>query len=242
MNKKFIVILLTFLLLCFISLSACTDNLNPADNQDSDDSQDAIVYEVNEQQWKEAFELAAGLGNKTFTLTGESKETKGTYFIQIEDAALWGGYDKREENGKITISECYYSMESNKCYGYYKVGNTWIKKYESQSINTRALKSMLMIPNVSFKDKFGNFTYDSVRNQYETDSIDTIYEYGERDGLIASIGIISKCIVKFENGKLVYVEIRGSSDGEYVTLTMSYTDFGTTKVVLPTEYVEESSH
>lgn len=239
--KKHIIILLILVLALSLCLPACnneqeSDNQEPSNQQPTDQEpsdKGPSGNTVTEQQWKEAFDFAASLGNKTFTYIMEInvfssvEREKLTFLLQIDDIEKRiYGYESYETIYESIISEAYYSTESDKHFEYYKKDDIWIR-YENDiiffdigDIDDDRWK----LPSESFKNRYSSFTYNKDNNQYETDSIniEDIYD----------CGTVSNCIIKFDNGKLFFIKVQFID----CVITFTYSNYGTTSVTLPTEY------
>ena len=81
------------------------------------------------------------------------------------------------------------------------------------------------MPAVILKDKYSEFTYNSKENQYVANGI---VDEELFDNTI-------DCVVKFNDGKLEFVKVADASG----SLTFTFSNYGTTVVTLPTEYIEQ---
>lgn len=239
--KKCIVLLLILTLTLTFCLTACNDDQDPSqlpsDQEPAEQKpieQEPTGNTVSEQQWQDAVDYIFSVGNMTHFECFEFDFERTTYLFEIEDVSrLWGGYEQVEENGVVNKIESYYSNELDKYYTYARENDLeWSRWEESRTSFNKTVEDLKMrFEEVSLmlKDKYSEFTYNSEKKQYESTSIVTAWQFDD----------VTSYVVKFKDGKLESIEVEGKVEGARLGITFTYSNYGTTTITLPTEYVEQ---
>ena len=195
---------------------------------------------MTKEEWDSAFEKSGMVSNVTMTMTstrnkfGEesitSKSMLKTTATESQTIDLDSGYTT------------YHSIEDENYYYYTISGSTWIKRDanpESAPIGSIVMQQYT----TTFVGIYENLSYDKATDAYVGKNF--VINQGGRDFTIHD------CYFKFVDGRLAeiyYVSDMYSSidGGEMVlsgtgTVILTFSDYGTTVVELPTEYPDETA-
>ena len=172
--------------------------------------------EVTATLWQAALSQSA-FNNVTATMTLDGD----TYLLKVDlDSYVYYYTDN-------SPSENFYSMESGAYYNYKKkaTDTKFTKKATTQEYFESQLLALEPLAILMFVDSYEEFTYNADTNSYIAESV-TIdsYTYGVE--------------FKFLNGKLIYADI---DLGDNTHLIIEYSNYGSTTVTLPTDYIDNTS-
>lgn len=196
---------------------------------------------MTKEEWDSAFEKSGMASNVTMTMTstrnkfGEesitSKSMLKTTATESQTIDLDSGYTT------------YHSIEDGKYYFYSPVGDTWAKHNanpESSPIGSIVMQQYT----TTFVGIYENLSYDKATDAYVGKNF--VINQGGRDFTIHD------CYFKFVDGKLAEIyyvsDMYSSNDsGEMVlsgtgTAILTFSDYGTTVVELPTEYTDNTTN
>lgn len=195
--------------------------VNP-DNPDNPDTPDkpvepdeTVSEKLTKAEWKAATELS-NFKNVTLKTT-----TKGPFLGQHYEMVAFENGNCYLEAGSDTMSHSYHSQENGKFYLYYEEDGKFYKKEIEQDEMEYWTPEGYLGDILDFLQE-GEFTYNEKEEGY-------VY-FDAAEGSAQT-----KCVAKFQNGKLVSITF---SDGEGNQQTTVFYGYGTTKVTLPSKYVD----
>ena len=210
--KKNIALLLTAgFLFAFLALAGCA----PEEKEPNGGTQDPEP--LTEAEWESAFS-AKSFTNYTMSGTmvpdsGKSSEIFAQLATDGNDVLIYT---------KVAMDtdpqETYYKETEDTVYRYSKNGDIWICE-ESDYFNSENV----YIYCAWLIDQFSLFTFDDSTGDYTAPSVEANYAELSQT--------FENCLVRFENKKLSHLEYKIIPDN--VTLSLEYSDYGTTSVTLP---------